>query len=67
LGRGAYKVVFKGIDNNTGNEVAWNTVQLSQLPLADQKRIAAEIEVLKGLNHKNILQFISAWKNSELN
>lgn len=35
LGRGAYKIVYKGIDNQTGNEVAWNTVQLSKLPKAD--------------------------------
>jgi WNK lysine deficient protein kinase len=32
LGRGSYKIVYKGIDSNTGNEVAWNTVQLSTLP-----------------------------------
>lgn len=66
LGRGAYKIVYKGIDNQTGNEVAWNTVQLSKLPKADQVRIAAEIDMIKKLNYKNIIQFISAWKNNEL-
>lgn len=55
LGRGAYKIVYKGIDNQTGNEVAWNTVQLSKLPKSDQVRIAAEIDMIKKLNHNNII------------
>jgi hypothetical protein len=41
-------------------------VQLSKLPKADQVRIAAEIDMIKKLNYKNIIQFISAWKNNEL-
>lgn len=26
LGRGAYKIVYHGIDHETGREVAWNTI-----------------------------------------
>ena len=55
LGRGAYKIVYKGIDNQTGNEVAWNTVHLQKLPVEEQRRIAAEIDMIKKLNHKNII------------
>ena len=32
LGRGAYKVVYKGVDHETGLEVAWNSVSLLKLP-----------------------------------
>ena len=26
LGRGAYKIVYYGIDHDTGREIAWNTI-----------------------------------------
>ena len=39
LGRGAYKIVFKGIDHETGREIAWNAISLSTLPLRDKARI----------------------------
>lgn len=32
LGRGAYKVVYKGIDHDTGLEIAWNSISLLKLP-----------------------------------
>ena len=32
LGVGAFKIVYKGIDNDTGCEIAWNTVNLKFLP-----------------------------------
>jgi len=32
LGRGAYKIVYKGIDNETGREIAWNVINLKKLP-----------------------------------
>ena len=39
LGRGAYKVVYKGVDHETGLEVAWNSVSLLKLPQSDRVRI----------------------------
>lgn len=30
LGKGAYKVVYKGIDREEGYEVAWNTSQVKK-------------------------------------
>lgn len=66
LGRGAYKIVYKGIDHDTGTEVAWNTIQLSRLPQADRVRIKFEIDLIKKLKHKNIIHFISGWQNKEL-
>lgn len=32
LGRGAYKIVYKGVDHETGLEVAWNSISLLRLP-----------------------------------
>ncbi len=32
LGSGAYKIVYKGVDNETGREIAWNVVSLNRLP-----------------------------------
>ena len=39
LGRGAYKVVYKGLDNDTGREIAWNAINLHCLPKNDRLRI----------------------------
>lgn len=32
LGRGAYKIVYKGVDHETGREIAWNVINLRRLP-----------------------------------
>ena len=49
LGRGAYKVVYKGLNNDSGREVAWNVVSLTKLPLRDRVRIKSEIDLIKKL------------------
>ncbi len=49
LGRGAYKLVYKGIDHETGCEVAWNTIELLRLPPHDRVRIRSEIDLIKKL------------------
>ena len=65
LGRGAYKVVYKGVDEDTGQEVAWNKISLYNLPKSDRTRIRQEIDLIKNLKHKNIIHFISGWQNKE--
>ena len=65
LGRGAYKIVYKGVDNETGMEVAWNFISLNRLPKGDRVRVKSEIDLIKKLDHKNIIHFISAWYNNE--
>lgn len=65
LGRGAYKIVYKGVDNETGREIAWNVINLNRLPKQDRVRIKSEIDLIKKLEHKNIIHFISAWYNKE--
>lgn len=65
LGRGAYKVVYKGLDNETACEIAWNVISLINLPESDKTRIKTEINLFKSLKHKNILHFISGWQNKD--
>jgi len=31
IGKGAYKVVYKGLDQDTGKEVAWNIIKVERL------------------------------------
>ena len=47
LGRGAYKIVYRGLNTDTGREVAWNTVNLNRLPVRDRPRIKKEINLLR--------------------
>ena len=37
LGKGAYKVVYKGYDNETGTEVAWNKILILEIKRIDEK------------------------------
>lgn len=46
LGTGAYKVVYRGYDNESGCEVAWNNIKIKNLAKAERKRITEEIKML---------------------
>ncbi|BDA41908.1 probable serine/threonine-protein kinase WNK2 at N-terminal half [Coccomyxa sp. Obi] len=63
LGRGAFKTVYKGFDEEEGIEVAWNQVRVSDLVSSKEERdrLFAEIRVLKQLKHKNIMTFYDSW------
>ncbi|CAG9334949.1 WNK4_8 [Blepharisma stoltei] len=63
LGSGAYKTVYRGLDNDQGCEVAWNSISLKNLPVEDRTQIAEEVKLNRRLNHPNIVHFISAWTN----
>ncbi|KAI9310786.1 kinase-like domain-containing protein [Dichotomocladium elegans] len=58
LGKGAYKIVYKAIDREEGYEVAWNSMQFTNV-----KDLAHEIEILKSVRHPNIIAFHDAWQN----
>ncbi|CAG9317215.1 unnamed protein product [Blepharisma stoltei] len=63
IGSGAYKTVYKAIDNDTGCEVAWNTVKTHGMTKAEKERVRDEIMIIQKLKHPNILHFIKAWHN----
>uniref|UniRef100_A0A3Q2Q526 non-specific serine/threonine protein kinase n=1 Tax=Fundulus heteroclitus TaxID=8078 RepID=A0A3Q2Q526_FUNHE len=64
LGRGAFKTVYKGLDTETWVEVAWCELQQDRkLTKAEQQRFKEEAEMLKGLQHPNIVRFYDSWES----
>lgn len=57
--------MYLAFDNDTGREVAWNVISFSHLNRSERKRIDAEIQIIKSLDHSRILKFISVWINRE--
>ncbi|KAF9411984.1 hypothetical protein BGZ94_001183 [Podila epigama] len=58
LGKGAYKIVYKGIDREEGYEVAWNCFQTTRQEYAE---LSQEVEILKRVRHPNIINFHDCW------
>ena len=56
--------MYRGFDNDQGCEVAWNQINLKNLPSKDRQYISEEVKLNRKLNHPNIVHFISAWTNS---
>ncbi|KAM6226044.1 LOW QUALITY PROTEIN: serine/threonine-protein kinase WNK3, partial [Porphyrio hochstetteri] len=63
LGR-AFKSVFKGFDTDTWVEVAWCELQDRKLTKLEQQRFKEEAEMLKGLQHPNIVRFYDSWEST---
>merc|ERR1719193_2995244 len=61
IGRGSFKTVFKGLDTETGVAVAWCELQDKKLSKEERKRFKEEAEMLKGLQHPNIVRFYDYW------
>merc|ERR1719431_1148445 len=61
IGRGSFKTVFKGLDTETGVAVAWCELQDKKLTREERKRFKEEAEMLKGLQHPNIVRFYDYW------
>nr|DBA27987.1 TPA: hypothetical protein GDO54_008419 [Pyxicephalus adspersus] len=62
IGRGSFKTVYKGLDTETTVEVAWCELQTRKLTKAERQRFSEEVEMLKGLQHPNIVRFYDSWK-----
>ncbi|KAK9805307.1 hypothetical protein WJX73_000155 [Symbiochloris irregularis] len=62
LGRGAFGQVFKGLDQRTGNTVAIKQMALSGISPEGLHSVMGEIELLKNLNHRNIVKYIGSFK-----
>ncbi|XP_050815133.1 serine/threonine-protein kinase WNK2 isoform X9 [Gopherus flavomarginatus] len=63
LGRGSFKTVFKGLDTETWVEVAWCELQDRKLTKVERQRFKEEAEMLKGLQHPNIVRFYDFWES----
>ena len=62
LGHGAFKEVFKGYDEEEGNEIAWCQVVMDRVSESEKRAIAQEVELLKNVQHKHILAFIDCFE-----
>ncbi|XP_075526118.1 wnk kinase isoform X17 [Dermacentor variabilis] len=61
IGRGSFKTVYKGLDTATGVAVAWCELQ-ERLNKSERQRFREEAEMLKGLQHPNIVRFFDYWE-----
>jgi WNK lysine deficient protein kinase len=61
LGKGAFKAVYKGLDVNNGNNVAWNEVNIKSYSKKERERIMYEIKLLRTLKHPNLLAYFGGW------
>ncbi|XP_062382213.1 serine/threonine-protein kinase WNK4 isoform X2 [Sardina pilchardus] len=65
IGRGSFKTVYKGLDTETTVEVAWCELQTRKLTKAERQRFSEEVDMLKGLQHPNIVRFHDSWKSTD--
>nr|KYP54663.1 putative serine/threonine-protein kinase WNK4 [Cajanus cajan] len=69
LGRGAFKTVYRGFDEVDGIEVAWNQLKIDGLlhSIDDIAKLYFEVNLLKSLNHENIIKFYDSWIDDKQN
>lgn len=63
LGRGAYGQVFRGLDARTGGHVAIKQISLDRIPSGALASIMTEVELLKALNHQNVVKYLGSLRN----
>lgn len=64
LGRGAYGVVYKGIDIRTGRFVAIKQIPVARMGAAEAASVSNEIELLSKLRHPNIVKYVTVLRNA---
>ncbi|POS87394.1 cell division control protein-like protein 15 [Erysiphe pulchra] len=65
LGKGAFGSVYKAFNWGTGEAVAVKQIKLGDLPKNELRMIEAEIDLLKNLNHDNIVKYLGFVKSSD--
>jgi len=55
VGKGSFKVVYKGQHLEHGNLVAWNEISIKNINHKELKRILTEMTLLKTLAHPNLI------------
>lgn len=65
VGRGSFKTVYKGLDTQTGVAVAWCELQEKKLNKVERARFREEAEMLKKLQHPNIVRFYNYWEGEK--
>ncbi|KAJ7644441.1 hypothetical protein FB45DRAFT_897923 [Roridomyces roridus] len=65
LGKGAFGQVYRALNWATGETVAVKEIQLSNIPKGELGEIMSEIDLLKNLNHPNIVKYKGFVKTRE--
>ncbi|KAL0058647.1 Protein kinase of the Mitotic Exit Network [Marasmius tenuissimus] len=65
LGKGAFGQVYHALNWATGETVAIKKIQLSSLPTRHLGNIMSEVDILKHLNHPNIVKYKASVKTGD--
>lgn len=63
VGRGSFKTVYRGLDTQTGVAVAWCELLDKKVNKIERARFREEAEMLKKLQHPNIVRFYNYWES----
>ncbi|XP_039449159.1 uncharacterized protein LOC120428243 isoform X3 [Culex pipiens pallens] len=63
VGRGSFKTVYRGLDTQTGVAVAWCELLDKKVNRVERARFREEAEMLKKLQHPNIVRFYNYWES----
>lgn len=67
LGEGQFAIVRRGVHKVTGQIVAVKCIELSRLTKEDEDALEVEVEVMRKLNHPNLVQFIDYFEGVDYN
>jgi len=65
LGAGTYGIVYKTFNSISGNKHATKVLKKNLFKQDYWKRIKTEIEIIKTVNHPNLIKFVDSFENSE--
>ena len=65
VGRGAFGSVYRALNWSTGETVAIKQIKLADLPKSELRVIMLEIDLLKNLDHPNIVKYHGSVKTPE--
>ncbi|KAJ3050055.1 hypothetical protein HK097_008947 [Rhizophlyctis rosea] len=65
IGKGAFGSVYSGLNIETGEVVAIKQIRLANIPKSELGLIMSEIDLLKELNHPNIVKYTGFVKTKE--